>query len=229
MDLDVSQITVRRDLIWLESQNLIKCFYGGFKILKSEAIDLKARCIEAIAKYAASFVEDNDVIFINTSSTAISMIPHITSKNVIVITNNGNVINMEFPESVRVYLTGGEIRHPKSSLVGDFALKTVGEMHANKCFMGCSGISDRHGITTMNMNEVAINIKMIENSSESSFVLADHSKFGVVSNFSSYGVDCIKSIITDSNAPIDILDRLFDMGLDIYLADVGKKYLKNSE
>lgn len=216
---NVAEITIRRDLKALEKKGLIECFFGGFKVLESRTVDLKERSKKEIAKFAASLVKDNDVIFINTSSTALGLIPFITAKDVTVVTNNGNAINMDFPENVHVYLTGGEIRNPKGSLVGDFALRIVSETHVSKCFLGCSGLSPKTGMTTLSANEVSINIKMIENADFSTYIMADYSKLGMVSNFVSVPTDYIKNIITDTNASEAVVAEFRDKGINILFAE----------
>lgn len=216
--LDTSEITIRRDLQILQNEKKIELHYGGFSILKPNPIDLKERCKNQIARYAAKFVEDDDIIFINTSSTAISLIPYISAKNVTVITNNGNAINMDFPHSVSVYLTGGEIRHPKASLVGDLVLKTIKDMRVHKSFIGCTGISATEGMTTKNANEVSINAMMIENTRICSYILADFTKFEVMGYFVSCPPTSLRNIITDENVPEEVVRGFTDLGIKVYIA-----------
>ncbi len=213
-----SEITIRRDLQALQKENKIELFFGGYKVIQSESIDLITCCRTAIARYAASLVEDNDIIFINTSSTAISMISYISAKNVTVITNNGKAINMEFPHSVSVYLTGGEIRNPKSALVGDMAMRTIREIRVHKSFLGCTGLSIQEGMTTKNANEVNINSLMLENATISSYILADFTKFNAIGNFTSCPTPAIRNIITDSCADESTVQQFREAGINIIRA-----------
>lgn len=213
----VSEITIRRDFVYLEKKALIQRHYGGFRILKNQqGSELIEHCKDAIARYAASLVENNDILFINTSSTAIKMLSYIHKKNVIVITNNANAINIEFTSGISVYLTGGELRHPKAALVGDFAMRNIQNMRASKCFIGCSGISCEMGMTTKNANEVNINRVMLENTTGVKYVLADHTKLGVVSSFVSCTVDQISEIITDELAHGNFIDSFASCGIAVH-------------
>ncbi len=213
----VAEITIRRDFVYLEKKSLIERHYGGYRVLKNQQnSELIEHCKDRIARYAASLVENNDILFINTSSTAIKMLSYIHKKNVIVITNNGNAINTEFTSGVSVYLTGGELRYPKAALVGDFAMRNIQNMRASKCFIGCSGISCEIGMTTKNANEVNINRVMLENTVGRKFVLADHTKMGVVSSFVSGTVDHISEIITDELTPKTYIDSFAACGITVH-------------
>ena len=144
--LGVSLITIRRDLQYLEEQKLLVRNYGGAvstmapKNMKDE-VQLYRKII---ARYAAAFVSENDTIFINTSSNALQ---------VTVITNNGKAIGREYCPGVNVVLTGGELRHPKDAMVGDFTLRNLQHVYAKKAFVGCSGISAELGMTTEIFND----------------------------------------------------------------------------
>lgn len=215
----VSEITIRRDFVYLEKQSLIKRHYGGYRVLKNQQDpQILDQCKDHIAKYAASLVEHNDILFINTSSTAIRMLSYIHKRNVIVITNNANAINTEFSSGLSVYLTGGELRHPKAALVGDFAMRNIQSMRATKCFIGCSGISCETGMTTQNANEVNINRVMLENTEGARYVLADHTKIGKVSSFVSCTVDHISEIITDELTTEKAIQEFETCGIHVHQA-----------
>ena len=110
----VSQLTVRRDLQFLENEHKLERFYGGAASLEedlsSAGPDETACCRDRIARYAATLVQDDDTVFINTSSTALQMIPYITARRVTVITNNGRIMEVPWPADMSVILTGGELR-----------------------------------------------------------------------------------------------------------------------
>ena len=110
-----------------------------------------------IARYAAGLVEDGDSLFINTSRNALQMLDYIRCRNVTVITNNGKAIGREYYDGISIILTGGELRHPKDAMVGDFAIRSVQNVFPKKAFMDCSGISMLSGMTTEIAAEVKVN------------------------------------------------------------------------
>lgn len=217
--LDVSVITIRRDLQYLEENNLVTRFYGGAKVTEETAgkIDDVTIYRDLIAKYAATLVENEDTIFINTSSNALHMIQYIDRNNVTVITNNGKAINHEKGDGVSIILTGGELRYPKEAMVGDFAVRNLQNIFAKKAFVGCSGISSLTGMTTEIANEVNVNQLMIEHATQEVYILADHTKIGRNSSFTSCGIHMVKHLITDEMAPEEELELLREKGVDIHM------------
>lgn len=214
--LEVSLITIRRDLQYLQDKKLLVRTHGG-AMAAQDAADEVTLYRKLIARYAARFVSDNDTLFINTSSNALKLLEYIDCGNVTVITNNGKAINCEHSPEVSVVLTGGELRHPKSAMVGDFALRSLQPIYAKKAFMGCSGISGEKGMTTEIFNEVSINEMMIEHATQEVYVLADHTKIGKNSSFVSCPARKIKYLITDEKAPKEALDLIRENGVTVFV------------
>lgn len=219
----VSLITIRRDLQYLEDQNQLVRFYGGATFANSDEFEENEIQLyrKLIARYAASLVEDGDSLFINTSTNALQMLEYIKKSNVTVITNNGKAIHMPHPDSVSVILTGGELRYPKEAMVGDFAIRNLQTVFPKKAFMGCSGISLLSGMTTEIAGEVKINELMIQNATKEVYVLADHTKVGKNSSFTSSSIQSIKHLITDEKAPEDVVNELKSIGVNIHQVHKG--------
>jgi DeoR/GlpR family transcriptional regulator of sugar metabolism len=216
---EVSPVTIRRDLQYLEDQHKLTRFYGGATVKEKKELEMdKVNSYrELIAAYAASLVEDEDTLFINTSATALKILNYIDKNNVTVITNNGRAINCEQKEGLNVILTGGELRHPKEAMVGDFAIRNVQPVFAKKSFLGCSGFSEECGMTTENANEVNINALMIKNALNETYLLADHTKIGNNSSFISCTIDQIGNLITDELAPEELLEGIRERGVKIHV------------
>ncbi|MCD8150274.1 MAG: DeoR/GlpR family DNA-binding transcription regulator [Clostridiales bacterium] len=224
----VSQLTIRRDLQYLEDHRLLERFYGGARFTDScedqqSADDQRQFRREKIARYAAGLVDDGDSIFINTSSTALAMVKYITRNNIKVFTNNGNIINEKIPSGVTVFLLGGELRYKKGAMVGDFAMNNLMQMTARKCFIGCGGIDPDTGMTTELLNEVNLNRTMFERASEVAYFLAEGSKFGKRCSFVSCPPQLVTNIITDGEAPPQLITKFRKMGTQVY--QIGQKAL----
>lgn len=229
--LSTSNITIRRDFQTLEKQGFINRNYGGAKIIKkvhkentpydnlNEFNDKNEQVKSLIAKKAAEFIEDNDSIFINSSSTAIKMLEYIKDKRIVVITNNGKVLNMNLSPKIEVILTGGEVYGRKQAMVGDIATQIISKITAAKCFIGVSGIASHCGISTSVFQETAINMKMLKNCSGPTFVLTDSSKIGIHHNFSSGSIDDINYVITDKNADKEEVEKLIARGVKVIFSD----------
>lgn len=213
--LDVSLITIRRDLQYLEAKKLLVRTYGGAVAIKDTGDEVQMyRTL--IARYAAALVSDGDNLFINTSRNALKILEYIQAENVTVITNNGKAINCEHTRGVNVVLTGGELRHPKDAMVGDFALRNLQPIYVRNAFIGCSGISAEAGMTTEIFNEVSINELMIDHATQGVYVLADHTKIGKNSSFISCPIEKIKYLITDEKASGEALELIREKGVKVH-------------
>jgi DeoR/GlpR family transcriptional regulator of sugar metabolism len=225
-ELNVSSLTIRRDLETLESMEKLRRIHGGAIRSKKESENIfsSGHTLNklAIARYAASLVEDGDTIFINTSSTAIGMIPFIKAKHVTVITNNAKAINEKIPKDLNLLFTGGEMRFPKEAMVGDFAINNLSRVTAGKCFLGCNGITAHEGVTTAVMQEASINNLMLTRVMGPRYILADKTKIGRRLNFIYGSLKDVTLLITDTEAPTDLIEELKN-SIDVYQVDLQNK------
>ena len=213
----VSSVTIRRDLQYWEDKFALEKVYGGArivqKIIDAPKLSIQDHRQHAIAKYAARLVNNNDTIFINSSTTALLMLLYIKDKSITVITNNGRAIHLDCDPGITIILTGGEVHFPKVAMVGNFALSSLDLVKADKAFLGCSGFHTEQGITTAISEEVQINKKMIGRCPNHVYLLADSSKVQKVYSFKSADMTCINTLITDSDVDDSVIDTLSDFGI----------------
>lgn len=214
--LAISALTVRRDLDWLEAEGLVIRRYGE-AVLAGDAAAGDTRGLfedqkDAIARAAAAMVHDNDVVFINTSSTALMIVPYITARGVTVITNSLKSQELPVPPDGMLLCTGGEVRNPRGVLSGEFALNNVRSAAAMFCFVGCAGCSIPAGVTSTTQQEAMVNSLMVERS-EKFVLLADSSKLGVGAGFCYADLDQISLLITDEGASDAEVEELKEAGI----------------
>lgn len=216
--LNVSQVTLRRDLSALQHEGLIERSYG--KVLSAEHSDQSKMAaipepIQRISRKAAEFVEPNDIIFVNTSRTALHMLRYIDVPNVTVITNNVLATSVPHRSDLALILTGGEVRYPKYAMVGDVAQRTITDIRAKKAFLGCSGLSVEKGMTTEFFAEVGVNNLMLHNVSGPVYMLASHVKLNWDSNFVSGPIDAVTTLITNKGAVPELLTPFQELGIEV--------------
>lgn len=226
--LGTSPLTIRRDLQYLENEGIVKRYYGGAKIVEqiseNEAIAMEMLDVEKesqenkLAKYAAGLIESGDIIFINSSSTALELLKYIGDKKIVVVTNNGNILQMKLPYNVEVLLTGGQVNNGKHSMVGDFAVNVLQHISASKCFLGVSGIDYKTGISTAIMQETLINKEMIKQTSGKVYVVASSTKVLKPNNFSSASIDQIDCFITDNQIEQVHKEQFEHIGVEVIIA-----------
>ncbi|GAB6168281.1 DeoR/GlpR family DNA-binding transcription regulator [Clostridium carnis] len=222
---NTSSITIRRDLKDLEAAGLVLRYYGGVRTLKPETItdnELLEIKKQAIAKYAASLVEDGDTIFINSSSTAISILDYLGNKRVTVVTNNGKSLQKDLDSNIYLVLTGGEVYGRKQSMVGDLAMQVLSNITATKCFVGVSGIQHDSGISTSVLQETTINKEMINRCTGPVYVVTTSSKLGIHHNFSSGNISDVDYLITDLDADSKEINALNKAGVQSILIDYNE-------
>lgn len=206
--LEISVSTARRDInILAENGKLIKVHGGAIAIDRNDNYLSKEKSVAekvllfpeektAIAKYAASLIDDDDFVFIDAGTTTERMIDFITSKNVSFVTNSFNHAKRLTQKGFQVFIPGGEIRPDTEAIVGEECVLMLENYNFTKCFMGTNGISVSAGFTTQNIKEARVKTAAI-NGSRKSYILADHSKFDMIS-FVTFAHINEAGIITDT-------------------------------
>jgi DeoR family transcriptional regulator, fructose operon transcriptional repressor len=204
--LETSEATVRRDLEWLEQKGILERTHGGAilnqRVIFEQEYQQRAQHFpeekKRIGELAASLIEDGDIVFINSGTTATQVLQHIRRDlRITVFTNNVNAALELGDPGFHYYLTGGEFQSRSNSLAGRFALDNLSLVFANKVILGVDGISLKHGCTVPTNPEAEVVRKMIEQTKGQIIVVADHSKWGAVSNFPIATVDEVDKFVTD--------------------------------
>ncbi|MBE5946300.1 MAG: DeoR/GlpR transcriptional regulator [Lachnospiraceae bacterium] len=186
--LDTSESTIRRDLAYLDEKGMLVKVRGGamsaqttdsFTALERNVAE-KALLFNdekmAIAKYAASLIEDGDFVFLDAGTTTEKMIEFIPDKNVTFVTNAFVHAMKLASRGFKVFVPAGEIKVTTEAIVGADCIKSISEYNFTKSFIGVNGISLSVGLTTPEKAEAEVKRAVIVNTRKSYF-LADHSKF----------------------------------------------------
>ena len=204
--LEVSEATVRRDLEWLESQGILERTHGGAILSRqmhgepeysSSALSHPTEK-RRIGAAAAALVDEGDIIFVDSGTTATQVIRHINpNMRVTVVTNNVRAA-LEVQESgMELILVGGVLRPRANSIVGSFALDSLGHIYANKTFLGVDGLSLKYGCTVPVYSEAEVMRCMVDRTHGPVIIVADFSKWRLVSNFEVASIDQIQVLVTD--------------------------------
>jgi len=202
--LYVSQATVRRDVAILEKNGLVSKGYGGISLNagNNRFVQLEVRAVENqteknhIGRMAASLVRPGDALFMDASSTVMSMIPYLSQKNLTVITNSMRVADRMGESGARVYVTGGQLLESSRAFVGGIAERTVRSFHADRLFFSATGVGTDGTIFDYSEMEAQLRQLMIAHSAEQYF-LCDSSKFGKSYLFRISNVEHITQTLSD--------------------------------
>jgi DeoR/GlpR family transcriptional regulator of sugar metabolism len=225
--LEASEATVRRDLEWLEQEGILERTHGGaiisqrvvFEPEYQQRAQVNPDEKRSIGALAASLIEKDDIVFINSGTTTTQVIRHTRSDPSISIFTNNLSGALEVGEpGFQYFLVGGEFQPRSNSLAGRFAMENLGQVYANKCIIGVDGISARRGCTVPSNAEAEIIRQMIKHTKGEIIVVADHSKWGIVSNFQIAAIDEIDKLITDAEFDRAALEALETHGVQILVA-----------
>lgn len=186
--LNHSESTIRRDLTQLEAHGKLVRVHGGAKMKRrsSDEASMEDKTVknthekELIGRFAASLVEDHEVIFLDAGSTTFAMIPYLESKQITVVTNGVPHAALLTDYKIDTVLLGGKIKQKTKAVIGTVAEKQLDAFHFTKAFMGMNGVDPNYGLTTPDIEEASVKQKAITQSNEP-FILADQSKLGEVS------------------------------------------------
>ena len=207
--LNVSDVTIRKDLRKLEKDGIVIKTHGGAVLKKAEVVSEKDNIGEAdftnrkkdvLAKLAWNYIKNGDTIFLGSGYTCVSMAKQIPDDcNISVITNNIEAIPYLKDKCNTLILIGGEvITHERnfftySSEIDD-QLKSY---NINKAITSCSGIDLKFGVSFSTEASKKI-ISAILKNSQIWYLIADSSKFNLVSPYKISDIEAPEMIITDT-------------------------------
>lgn len=206
---NVSTETIRKDLIFLDSQGIVKKSHGGAIIneenLKSSVEKpLSIKELEnkeykkRIALHALSLIPPNASFFIDSGTTnyfLAELLAH--EKGMNIFTNSIPVVNMLAESNNNIYILGGKLKEQSHCIVGNWTLQLLENIQPDIAFLGSDAFKNSLGPCTASFDECGIKSKIVEKS-EKAIVLADSSKFNNsgLFTFSEWGK--IDLLITDT-------------------------------
>jgi DeoR/GlpR family transcriptional regulator of sugar metabolism len=229
--LGASEATIRRDLEWLERQGIVGRTHGGAILTQRMPTEPPyAHSAQAhpeekrrIGLAAAALVKDGDTIFVNSGTTATQVLQHLVARtelgHVTVITNNVTAALGVTEAGFEVVLLGGYFRPVATSVFGHFATAMLRQLAADKAFIGVDGITLKYGCTTPASAEAEIAQVMIERTHGAVIVVADHSKWGVVSNFKIASLEQVQTLVVDDGLAPEHRAALQARSVSVLVAD----------
>jgi DeoR family fructose operon transcriptional repressor len=201
--LDISEITLRRDLNQLATEGLLLRTHGGAMPLEKVAtpfeFDNKTALNQAakddICQAAAQLVNDGDVVFMDCGSTVFRLCRFIKHKKIKVITNSLPVIYELMNTSVSLNMIGGEVDIKRQAIHGKTAEEHIRKYKADKAFIGVDGISV-NGLFANSENEASITTAFAAQSNKV-FLLCDASKIGRESYLKFAELSIVHTVITE--------------------------------
>lgn len=206
--LNVTDMTVRRDLAELEEQGILTKIHGGARSNKAfqyreyshSEKDIQHReQKKEIARRAASLIEEGETIFLGPGTTVAFLAEEIRNTRLTVITNCMPIFRILFQkktEDFHVFLLGGEYRQVTESFVGEITNTSLQEMHFSKAFVSANGLKGST-VMTSTLAEAYTQRLAIDHAVEK-YLLLDSSKIGKDDFASFYHLKDLTAIMTDA-------------------------------
>jgi DeoR/GlpR family transcriptional regulator of sugar metabolism len=174
---------------------------------------------------AAELIYDGDSISLDVGTTTLEVARQLEDRlNLTVVTNCLQIANLlvgtlSLEVNARLILTGGIIRPRELSMIGSIPENVYGNYHTDKAFIGIGGVSLENGLTEFNIEDSEIKKVLLKNSLQK-ILVADSSKIGITTFNTVAPLEAIDILVTDSDAPRDMVDALRSMGIKVIQAEV---------
>lgn len=226
--LEVSAVTIRKDLTELERENklyrshgkaiLINPYINNRSVNEKEKLATEEK--NSIGRTAAAMITKDDSIIIASGTTVHALARNIRPIHKLTVISASLQVSeiLAANEAIDIIQLGGTLRHSSSSVVGKYAEDILSNFCCSKLFLGVDGIDLEFGITTTDVRETYLNKAMMR-IAQKSIVLADSSKFRRRGFSKIANIEDIDIIITDSGIPSSIAHQIEELGIELIIAE----------
>lgn len=223
---EMSIDSIRRDLSIMEEQGLLKRTHGG--AIPVTSVRLKARppserygegseYQNAIAKLAASYIKENQTVFIGGASIHYVMLKYLPKEFAFTVLTNSveTAYHLRNFDNIQTYIIGGQVKN-SGNITDALANEFARQFTVDLCFATAGALSAK-GLSTATP-EVAIFHKTVYNNSRKIIALAEHFKIGNDMFSGMYPVNKLNIIITDEETTSEQVDQLKAHGVEVLIA-----------
>lgn len=229
----ISTMTIRRDLKILQDAGYVTmshggAIYNGDTFQQNETHHIKRATIRAaekraIGQYAAAnFVEDDDVLFLDSGTTVRAIIPYLSDRRNLTVASNSTrtleALYRHLPDSA-ILCTGGLLGAGAQSFVGPVAERFFEDFFARKAFISGVGFTIQTGLADSQMLDTAVK-KAMSRSAEATIVAIDSSKIGYTAMAQVLATAEMRTLVTDDGITDAQRHELLASGIDLHVAPV---------
>jgi DeoR/GlpR family transcriptional regulator of sugar metabolism len=217
--LEVSPMTVRRDLDILETQGLLRRTHGGAVSIEplfyepfrndrsfQAQVERFAQEKKRIGRAAAGLIERGETIALTPGTTTSEVIRGLPlNYDITVVTNTVNVaMELSKRKDLKIFVTGGHLHGDWFSLIGPTAAQSLSHLLISTVFIGADGVDAKWGASCFSADEAHLNSIMVRHARRK-IAVVDHSKFGVVTGWRICNTSDLSILVTDAGATDDMV------------------------
>ena len=227
---DVSAVTIRKDLLALETTGRVIRAHGGAiasdRNRPESAFEIRERLQprekELIGAAAAAMVVDGESIALDASTTALALARHLTARgswSQLTVVTNGLRIASELAghPGITVAIPGGFVRWEALSVVGPLGAGLFERINVQKAFMGAAGFTIENGLSDATDEEAQIKRLMVGTAREV-IAVVDHTKWQRAAFATFCRTQQLTAVVCDDQSPPEMLARLREQGIDVCIA-----------
>ncbi|MEU2246653.1 DeoR/GlpR family DNA-binding transcription regulator [Streptomyces sp. NPDC019224] len=228
--LNVSHMTVRRDIAALEQSGQVVSVQGGVRLAdwaggappreRSSRAALEMPRKQSVARTALSLVEDGSVLYLDAGTTCQEVVPLLAARtDLTVVTNDFHAaLGLMALPSVHAIHTGGETDADSGSSSGPIAARTVGTLNIDLAFLSTGAWDLLHGVSSHSSDKVLLK-QAVMRSAASVALLADSTKWGGVERFTVARLDELDTVVTDADLPTEVVESIEGQGPKVLRAE----------
>lgn len=222
--LDVSHMTIRRDVAALEEEGRALSVPGGAKIASHLLVEpshaekalVDAGEKSAMAAAAAGLVADGMTIYLDAGTTILAMVPHLAARRELTVVTNDLTVVRELIDhpSIELISIGGRVDLANQSTVGRLAAEMIRQLAVDIAFISTSSWDLKRGLTTPVESKVDVKQAAMSISSENVLV-AGSSKYGSFAKYKVVDLGQFDLIVTDSGLSQNVTSGIQALGVTV--------------
>jgi len=229
--MNVSSMTIRRDLEALEARGVLTRTHGGAVAIQGRRLEVfdavepvfeqrrrrQAGAKARIAIAAAALIEPNETIALDVGTSVLALAKELVGRpGLKFLTNNLSAAMTLSGGPSPVYLLGGQLRAPEMSVIGTAATEQARSYYVDRAFIGASGVIDA-GFYDYSLEDSDVKRAFIERARQV-VALCDSSKFDHRAMARICELNRIHVVVTELAPPPHLAEALRAAGTDVIVA-----------
>ncbi|MFJ7469854.1 DeoR/GlpR family DNA-binding transcription regulator [Peribacillus frigoritolerans] len=223
---DISRDTARRDIVGLTKQKMVVRTHGGVALPSFHKkmddyryrLNTESETKQLIGKKAASMITDNEMIYLDVSTTVNFVAQFLKARQVTIVTNSiDSAYVLAQSEDTTIHFLGGILNKSTRHVTGFSSLEKIKDYHFNKVFIGAAGITE-DGIYYGSEEDIHYKRELIKHADQV-FLLIDHTKHNHRQNYRALTFESVDTIITNRTMPNNLYEFIEEQGVEVLVTD----------